>query len=379
MQAYDFGGAVKVLRSRLSAAKSKGEPTTSLEYSLRQAEMGVRMLQATERVVFLDSIVLPAAQVYSKIRLTPQAGKYYAPATFFSAGMPRGFVATTALFANDFSDRVVLPQPDSTGLSKLHASRLLGGEWTVPAPLPGLELVGDIQDYPFVMPDGQTLYFAAQGEEALGGFDIYVTRYDADAGRYLKPAHLGFPFNSTANDYLYCLDEATGIGYFATDRGQQPGMVCLYAFIPNTAHDIYMLTEQNADTVRRAARIASIEELGSTSDEARRARARAKDVLQSAQQRGQRPVRIVIDDSHVYSAPSQLHNETAQRIATEYVARLGELESLEATLQATRETYVADPSEELRTHVLALENRAEELRASVRRLANNMRRAELGL
>ena len=43
------------------------------------------------------------------------------------------------------------------------------------------------------------------------------------------------PFNSPANDYLMVIDEAKGVGWFATDRNQPEGRVCLYLFVPNEA------------------------------------------------------------------------------------------------------------------------------------------------
>ncbi|MBP3228843.1 MAG: PD40 domain-containing protein [Bacteroidaceae bacterium] len=384
MRAYRFDEAARAYQSQIAEARRNGAPTATLEAHLAQAQRGARMLEATERVVFLDSVVMPANAVLSRLRLSAHAGRFTTPAAFFPGGLPRGFHDNGTAFANDFGDRLWLSQPDSSGLARLHSARLLGGSWTVPAPLPGLETAGDVQAFPFAMPDGQTLYFAAQSEESLGGYDIYVTRYDADAGRYLRPAHLGFPFNSTANDYLYCIDEAAGVGYFVTDRNQPPGTVCLYAFIPNTAHDIYLLTPENADSVRRAAVIASIDELGAQSDAARTARAQAKRALQAAAQATQRPVRIVIDDTHVYTDPSQLRNETARRIATEYVSRSCELSNAEAELDAARRQYAdarhasfAQPDASLAARIRDLETRTANLRAATHRLAVNMRQAEL--
>lgn len=378
MQAYDFASAAKILRSRLASARQSGSPTAELSLRLGQAELGARMLEATERVVFLDSVVLAADEVTGRLRLTPHSGRLCTAAEYFPDGLPQGIAVETRMFANDFGDRLLLALPDSTGLLKLHASRLLAGRWAAPEPLPGLEEAGEIQDYPFMMPDGQTLYFAAQGKESLGGFDIFATRYNPDTGRYLKPARLGFPFNSTANDYHYCIDEAAGVGYFVTDRGQQPGTVCLYAFIPNTSHDIYLLNDANADSVRRAARIACIDELGAGSEEAAAARRKARQALNAARDAELRPVRIVIDDSHVYTDPAALRNETARRIATEYVSRVRELDEVERTLDGARQTYAADPGEEIGAYVLSLESKADTLRATIKRLATNMRRAELG-
>ena len=79
-------------------------------------------------------------------------------------------------------------------------------KWTAPHKLDELD-GDDAQNYPFMLSDGITLYYAAQGEESIGGYDIFVTRYDMDEKKFLYPENLGMPFNSPANDYMLAIDE----------------------------------------------------------------------------------------------------------------------------------------------------------------------------
>lgn len=48
--------------------------------------------------------------------------------------------------------------------------RLLDG-WSEPEPLTSLNEQGNV-NYPFLMSDGITLYYASDGEGSLGGYDI---------------------------------------------------------------------------------------------------------------------------------------------------------------------------------------------------------------
>ena len=72
----------------------------------------------------------------------------------------------------------------------------------MPEKATGLEEVGTDLNYPSMNSDGITLYFAAKGEASLGGYDIFITRYDAEDGSYLKPDNMGLPFNSPFNEYM---------------------------------------------------------------------------------------------------------------------------------------------------------------------------------
>ena len=106
------------------------------------------------------------------------------------------------------------------------------GQWSQPDTLPQEVNIADKQAYPYVLSDGVTIYFAACDSNGLGGYDIYVTRYNTYTDSYTTPENLGMPFNSTANDYLMLIDEHNNIGYFATDRFSPKGKVRIYSFIP---------------------------------------------------------------------------------------------------------------------------------------------------
>ncbi|MDE6081303.1 MAG: hypothetical protein K2F70_03435, partial [Muribaculaceae bacterium] len=82
------------------------------------------------------------------------------------------------------------------------------------------------------MNDGVTLYFANDGENSIGGYDIFITRRN-DEGKFFQPQNLGMPYNSPYNDYMLAIDEQNGVCWWATDRNKIPGKVTIYTFIPS--------------------------------------------------------------------------------------------------------------------------------------------------
>ena len=50
---------------------------------------------------------------------------------------------------------------------------------------------------------------------------------------------MGFPFNSPFNDYMYAIDDFNDLGWFASDRYQPEGKVCVYVFAPNNSKRVY--------------------------------------------------------------------------------------------------------------------------------------------
>ena len=91
-------------------------------------------------------------------------------------------------------------------------------QWEAPDTLRASINIGKTNNYPYVLTDGATLYFASDREGGLGGLDIYMTRYNAALGEWLPAENLGMPYNSPADDYLYVADEHAGTAFFATNR-----------------------------------------------------------------------------------------------------------------------------------------------------------------
>ena len=51
-------------------------------------------------------------------------------------------------------------------------------------------------NYPFVMSDGITLFFAAKGDKSVGGYDIFTTTFDSESGKFYQPQNYGLPLQA---------------------------------------------------------------------------------------------------------------------------------------------------------------------------------------
>jgi len=61
-------------------------------------------------------------------------------------------------------------------------------------------------DYDDVLPvisaDGKTLYFASEGHNSMGGLDLFVSHFDKTKKAWSKPKNLGYPINTTDDDFV---------------------------------------------------------------------------------------------------------------------------------------------------------------------------------
>lgn len=65
-------------------------------------------------------------------------------------------------------------------------------------------------------PDGKTLYFCSNGHNSMGGYDIFMTRWEN--GAWTKPVNMGYPINSVANERMFLLSKDGKSAYVDSDR-----------------------------------------------------------------------------------------------------------------------------------------------------------------
>ena len=372
---YKFDEAISVLQKELTTAQRKKKPTAALEAQLHQAQLGANMLSGTEKVVFIDSITVPRKLFLSRFHLSEGCGKVDVPSRLLESlsSVKTGISA----YQNELEDRIIFSIPDKTGHSRLYTSDRLANSWSKPEPLPGLDN-DSIQDFPYLMPDGMTLYYAAQGEKSLGGYDIFVTRYNTETQQYLQPENIGMPFNSPANDYLYVVDEQAQIGWFVTDRNQPADTVCIYRFIPSPSREIFERTDDNEEQIRAAAQIRSIKESQAQKNtEIAAALERLKNIGQESDDDSNGKFRFVINDANVYTSLSQFRQARAREMAANWMEKNEKLKATARQLDTLRVQYHEQPGSAIRDQILRLEPLVRQLEEEIAALAKEIRKVEL--
>ena len=336
------------------------------------------MREMTQQIVFIDSIVTDKDRFLSQYRLSSETGTLTTTGQFFGKSI------SGHAFLNEMGNKVYFSRTDGSGFHRLYTSDKLGTIWGEGTPLKGLSEGITDADYPFMMNDGITFYFAAQGEESIGGYDIFFTRYDSRSGSFLKPENIGMPFNSEANDYMYAADEETGIGYFVSDRRQPEGKVCVYIFIlPETrrSYDPSKYTEQQ---IHDFADITRIADTWGNGYERRAALDRLKaigttDAHPAAENTTATNTAIVINDRLTYTSVKDFRSPTAANNYRELLKARERQATIEVDLQKARERYARadeDGRRLLREVILHNEEQALLLRDTIHALEKQIRNEE---
>ncbi len=375
---YNFPKAESLLNAEITKLKRKKQPTELQEQQLEYVQKAMSKMAAVERVVVFDSLVLPRDSVLSALCLSQESGRIM-PTTAFP-GIQNGGEGT--LFRSEMGDKVYYSALNSAGTQQLFTGDILNGVLSDVEPLSGLDDEPDVAyNFPYMMADGETLYFAAQGDESLGGYDIFMTRYDADDHRFLSPENVGMPFNSPANDYLFCIDETYNIGCFVTDRNMPPDTVCVYYFIPNSVRRVYFEEEVGEEALRSLAKLSEISQTWGVQSDVKEAQQHLKECHVTQDPDPEADFTFLLPDGKAYHWLSDFRNSQARKLAQQWLQDQDRLAKSEESLEEMRESFSQANSTQkklLQAQILKMESDAEALAASIKKQENAILKAECG-
>ncbi len=147
--------------------------------------------------------------------VSKEAGIVCRNSRFFQSDIdPQGI-----MYMTERADAAYFSIADDSGRDKLMTMEKLIGGWGEMTRVAGVEADEPSDDRtPFLLTDGQTLYFASNRPGGMGGYDIYMSSYDSEARRFSAPVNMGVPFNSPYDDYLFAPDDFAHRAWFASNR-----------------------------------------------------------------------------------------------------------------------------------------------------------------
>ena len=270
---------------------------------------------------------------------------------------------------------------DENGNSKLYASVKLIDSWSNPQKLKGINEDMTVLNFPFLDSDGTTLYFSAKGDDSLGGYDIFITRADSEENSFFKPDNIGYPFNSRFNDYMYAIDDYNNLGWFASDRYQPEGKVCVYVFVPNESKITYDYDAVGEDKMISLAKLDNIALTQTDNNTVARAKQRLAKVMYATENKDKKAdFTFIVNDNRTYTSLNDFRKAKAKQMFQEMTKKQSDLNALEKELGQLREKY-SKSNQATKTSmapgILDKEKRVNDLRDEIERMSTTIRNIEL--
>lgn len=374
---YKFSEASELLERYTDALPRRGKaPVSEEEFDALQAriERGVMMMDRVEKIIVIDSIAIPKKDFFAAYRLDPSAGSLRSTESVLPSGLSA--IDNQPVHTPESGQTMIWSMPDSSGRGVItEISILADGSFEPAQSHPELNVEWEGEEkinalYPFLMADGVTLYYAMDHPElSMGGLDIFFTRRNGD--EFMQPQNIGMPYNSPANDYMLAIDEATGTGWWATDRNSPDSdSVTIYRFIPNELRVNYNVAE--TPNLPSLARLDSWRDTQPTGTDYTALLALP---APSGIEKKDHEILVAIPGRGVVTSIKDLHSTSARKLAKEFISATKKLDEAKDKLATLRREYASGKRGNA-SEIKNLERRVTGLQETVKKTRNQLIQAE---
>ena len=233
---YSFSQAIEIYRSILdqrpdSTLTTEADSLYNMEVKSRliTSENGSNMLLFASSPSIVAKQVFPAENFFLNYPGFKKGSWMLPPAEVVPADEHKGNPFNVMNYSKG-NKTIVFSAPDESGSWNIMQSVKINDTlWSTPQILNENITTAGNEILPYLAPDGKTLYFSSNGHSGMGGYDLYISKWDEELGDWDVAQNLGFPFSSTANDYLFYNTPCGNFSVMASDRESVRNQVTIFA------------------------------------------------------------------------------------------------------------------------------------------------------
>lgn len=189
------------------------------------------------------------------------------------------------------------------GAQLFRVKRGIGNAWGDPEEIRTLNTDGN-EILPYFDPIDNDLYFATDGREGVGGFDLYRSHYDSERDSWSEPLNLGFPINSVMDEFLLLPGTDLGMLMFFTNRQGEDSLLTVYR--------VHVTEPKKRTDVNNPVMLADIASMGGVAEDI----LAELEALKTTPVPGQKPETTSVPDRKPEITPVRILEPTSTRTGT---------------------------------------------------------------
>lgn len=225
---YKFDDAIKLYTEYKQTAGAASVKKLQVDREIAACHNGKRLLSNLSDLVVISKKQLNEADYFRSYDIKDIGGKLLVKPEDFKTGADKKKKDNSVVYLPRSGERVYYSSygdNGNNGRDIYFVNRLPNGSWSKPQPMPAPVNTEYDEDYPFLHPNGRTLYFSSKGHNSMGGYDVFKTTYDPETQQWSKPENMEFPVNSPDDDILFVTDSLEKTAFFSTGRYSPYGKI----------------------------------------------------------------------------------------------------------------------------------------------------------
>ena len=227
---YRFEKAIKEYEKYQAGAGKKEKENQLVSHNIIQCNNGIKLISNFTDISVVQREALPRSDFYRNYDLTELGGKIMVKPEDFMSEEDNKRDAKFIMYFQQDADYIYYAsysEKNLTGKDLFVIQKLPTGDWSKPTKLSSTINTQYDEDFPFIHPDGNVLYFASKGHNSMGGYDIFKSTR-RDDGSWTDPINMEFAINTPWDDFLFISDKDEKTAWFASNRETNSSQVVVY-------------------------------------------------------------------------------------------------------------------------------------------------------
>ncbi|MCD6018428.1 MAG: WD40-like beta Propeller containing protein [Bacteroidetes bacterium] len=218
---YRFDDAIKFYTEYKKTGSASSIKKLQVDREIQACKNGKRLLSNLTDLVVITKKQLNEADYFKGYDIKDIGGKLLVKPDEYKSGYDKKKKDKSVVYLPRKAERLYYSsfgESGNTGRDIYYVNKLPNGTWSKPTMMPASINTEFDEDYPFLHPNGKTLYFSSKGFNSMGGYDVFKTTIDEATQTWSKPENMEFPINSPDDDILFVTDSLEKTAFFSTGR-----------------------------------------------------------------------------------------------------------------------------------------------------------------
>lgn len=215
---YEFEKAIKLYNNVLTD-NLDSTLKINIQEKIIKCENGISLLQYSTKPIVVTSKKVNIKDFFLNIKEFKDSSWIDIPNPFTKNNSHKYYPAT--YFPNN-SNKVYFSAQDDSGSWNIYFSEKLNDTlWTSAELLNEVLTSSGNEILPIISANGKELYFASDGHPGMGGYDVFVSKWDDNIQDWGTPENIGFPYSSNEDDILFYNSPNEQFSIIVSSRGNR--------------------------------------------------------------------------------------------------------------------------------------------------------------